>query len=309
MATLNPSHPPATRGCPAPRCVMVHEPLSITGSCHCKCVLMTMTHDTKQKGTHWSVTQFGIAEGTEQMAAAHQRGWVVQGQEETCPTSGRKHWQLHVHTPHMRMSQVIKHFRGAHVEPARNVPALQAYVVKEETRSGALPDLSKYPTLNDFWTLTHGLMTNPAPDDAPEWVGSCAPRQSIIHRRTVTTLETLTRNAEEEDPDHDRHEDRVDPPHIWAVARYLVRRGFHVEMMVANPQLKEAWKQSFWACMLRTHNAVEARRQTAATDTAELPTHNRDITHADSPSEESLPQAPAAGGAPPSAPPCPSRNP
>lgn len=281
MPTKTIKPPPTLPPCPASVCrVDYKSPLSITGLCHCKCVLMTMTHDTKQKGTHWSVTQFGIAEGEEQMAFAHQRGWAVQGQQETCPTTDRKHWQLYVHTPHTRMSQVIKHFRGAHVEPARNVPALQHYVVKEETRSGELPDLSKYPTLNDFWTLTHGLMTGGATD--PEWEAMQNSNPNGVETCAAASADSFLERAcdEEANPPSEATERIYNRPQIWCIARILVRRGYHVEMLVANPQLKEAWNQTFWACLLRTHNAIKARRQTEQTDTAVIPTHVEDTTNA-----------------------------
>ena len=272
--------------CPASRCVVLNQgALSITAPCHCKCVLMAMTHDTKQKGTHWSVTQFGIAEGEEQMASAHQRGWTVQGQKEKCPTTDRFHWQLYVHTPHTRMSQVIKHFRGGHVEPARNASALQTYVVKEETRAGALPDLSKYPTLNDWWTLTYGLVTdvNSMTQQEYDVISRNADIYDCLKRDPVKVRGWLVEACEEEsDPDRPESDRYHRAPPIWTVARILVRRGYHVEMMVSNPQLKEAYKNSFWSCMLRTHDAIEARRQTPDTDTAVLPTVE-DTNHADRP--------------------------
>lgn len=110
------------------------------------------------RSTYWGPnTQFAIKTFPEQRALAEQRGWKVEGQEETCPTTGRKHYQFWVKTPQVRMSEVKKMFAGAHIEVARNVKAVQQYCAKSETRSGALPQASdKYPTqdkLFDLWAI------------------------------------------------------------------------------------------------------------------------------------------------------------
>lgn len=52
-----------------------------------------------------------------------------------------------VRTGQQRFSAVKKQFPRAHIEPAKNVAALEQYVTKEETRVGQLPTASAmYPS-------------------------------------------------------------------------------------------------------------------------------------------------------------------
>lgn len=108
-----------------------------------------------ERSTHWGpCTQFGIKAFPEQRAIAEQRGWKVEGQEETCPSTGRKHFQFWVKTPQVRMSEVKKVFQGAHIEVARNVKAVMNYCQKEDTRSGSLPQASdKYPNQDKLFSM------------------------------------------------------------------------------------------------------------------------------------------------------------
>lgn len=113
-----------------------------------------------QRATYWGPnTQFAIKSFPEQRALAEQRGWKVDGQEEQCETTGRRHIQFWVKTPQVRMSEVKKIFSGAHIEVARNVKAVQQYCQKEETRSGSLPQASdKYPTQDKLFALFSGWL-------------------------------------------------------------------------------------------------------------------------------------------------------
>lgn len=91
-------------------------------------------------------------EGQQNLASA--KGWTCLGQKETCPKTGRPHYQFAVKTPQVRMSEVRKLFQGAHIEEARNKAALEQYVHKEDTRSGDLPKISNlYPTLDQTLNL------------------------------------------------------------------------------------------------------------------------------------------------------------
>jgi len=68
-------------------------------------------------------------------------GWGVEGQLER-GSEGTEHYQLLVKTPQVRFSAVKRVFPTAHIEPARNVAALQAYVHKPETRVEALKSVA-----------------------------------------------------------------------------------------------------------------------------------------------------------------------
>lgn len=93
------------------------------------------------RGTAWSVTcnLKTVTRTTVDtcMDAARSLGWGVEGQLER-GDEGTEHFQLLVRTPQVRFSAVKKVFPTAHIELARNVPALQKYVHKEDTRIESL---------------------------------------------------------------------------------------------------------------------------------------------------------------------------
>ena len=87
------------------------------------------------------------------IALARQKRWSVEGQKEK-GESGTEHYQLLVKTPQVRFSAVKKAFPRAHIEMARNVQALETYVHKEETRTGALEKTNEmYPSLAKTWDM------------------------------------------------------------------------------------------------------------------------------------------------------------
>jgi len=89
------------------------------------------------RGTAWSVTlnMKSVSRETceHQIEQAKQANWGVQGQIEE-GAEGTPHYQLLVKTPQVRFSALKRVFPTAHIEKARNVKALEAYVHKEEGR-------------------------------------------------------------------------------------------------------------------------------------------------------------------------------
>jgi len=164
------------------------------------------------RSTYWGPnTQFATKTFPEQRAIAEQRGWKVEGQEETCPTTSRKHIQFWVKTPQVRMSEVKKIFAGAHIEVARNVAAVKQYCQKEETRSGQLPQASdKYPTQDKLFALFAG------------W---------LFAVQTCRKGATLPRNGDE-----------------WLIkfdecCEKLIAGGMRVESLAVNPAVRAAIKK------------------------------------------------------------------
>lgn len=100
-----------------------------------------------QRGSCWSVTINNPTQTDEyNIGEARQKGWKVEGQLEK-GEQGTQHYQLIVRTPQVRFSAVKRVFPRAHIEVARSVSALTAYVHKEDTRVAALKvDQSKYPS-------------------------------------------------------------------------------------------------------------------------------------------------------------------
>jgi len=90
------------------------------------------------------------------MEGARSLGWGVEGQIER-GEEGTEHYQLLVRTPQVRFSAVKKVFPTAHIELARNVKALEAYVHKEDTRIETMKSVEvtflTYPMVrNKFYT-------------------------------------------------------------------------------------------------------------------------------------------------------------
>ena len=90
-----------------------------------------------ERASNWSVTlnmkNISQERCEEFIEAAKGLGWGIEGQIEA-GEEGTRHYQLLVKTPQIRFSAVKKVFPTAHIEKARNVAALKAYVHKDETR-------------------------------------------------------------------------------------------------------------------------------------------------------------------------------
>ena len=90
-----------------------------------------------ERGSYWSVTlnmkSVSRQRCEDMIEQAKQANWGVQGQIEE-GKEGTPHYQLLVKTPQVRFSAVKRVFPTAHIEKARNVKALEAYVHKDEGR-------------------------------------------------------------------------------------------------------------------------------------------------------------------------------
>jgi len=177
---------------------------------------------TTIKKTLWSGTQFVLEAFKSQREDALRLGWTCEGQLEECPDTGRKHYQFAIKTPQVRMSQVIKVFKGAHIEPARNKDALLQYVKKSETRIGDMPDVSanKFPTADKFLNLV------------------C---QELLDTNTVPKQYRMIIG------EGDWYNGRVHDDDKLAALDYatglLIRKGIVCELHAVNPQIRSAWKK------------------------------------------------------------------
>lgn len=84
------------------------------------------------RATYWSIT-INNPEEREYVNVPMPPGWVLEGQVER-GEQGTEHFQGCLKTTQVRMSSVKRHFPRAHIEIARDVKALKAYVHKDETR-------------------------------------------------------------------------------------------------------------------------------------------------------------------------------
>lgn len=191
------------------------------------------------RATAWSLTiNNPTASDEEGIALARQRGWRVEGQKEK-GQEGTEHYQLLVKTPQVRFSAVKKAFPRAHIEVARNVRALEAYVNKEDTRLSELPtSQDKYPSLSRLWDLVcQYLTTRPTTYTS----GMCITEDSLRFRHT----EHMTKTE-------------------WALSylddaiSHLIIQGYFVESLGVNPQVRSAWT--------KYHSAIFKRSLCSQTD-------------------------------------------
>ena len=148
---------------------------------------------------------------------ARQKGWVVEGQQER-GEEGTLHYQLIVKTPQVRFSAVKKAFPRSHIELARNVQALEAYVKKEDTREGVLQASSDmYPSLQKMWDLL------------AEYVDSKYTKGQWMDLSGDSALDVFDR---------------------FIHAKIL--EGYVVETMAVNPQMRSCVKNYFYPIICRS---------------------------------------------------------
>ncbi|MDD1474954.1 hypothetical protein MEO41_27335, partial [Dolichospermum sp. ST_sed4] len=113
------------------------------------------------RATCWSVTiNTPPSNDAANIAEARQKsGWAVYGQKEV-GENGTEHYQLMITTPQVRFSAIKKSFPRAHIEIARDRKALTKYVNKDDTRIGALPTDTKYPSLQTLWDMFANFVNN-----------------------------------------------------------------------------------------------------------------------------------------------------
>lgn len=213
-----------------------------------------------EKGCCWSVTiNNPTAEDFQQWDALKGLHWVreVMGQIEK-GENGTPHIQGCVKTLSVRFAQVKKALPRAHIEKAKSPAALVKYVAKQETRLAALPT-TKIATQVDVQKalLEEVLLYG---HTRYEWPGTYF----------LEFLETHTII----DRDWEYWVDR-------AVNR-LIREGYYgVEFVMANPQIRQAFKKYFRAILYRTYNA----RSQEAVSQAQGTSQEARIQEADGPDE------------------------
>jgi hypothetical protein len=210
------------------------------------------------RGSHWSVTINNPTEkDEEEIALARQKRWSVEGQKEI-GESGTPHYQLYVRTPQVRFAAVKKAFSRAHIELAKTPAALANYVHKEETRVGQLSESQdQYPSLSKLWDLIYSFITTNLhisvyvdPGYGP-----------TIERWNDERSEMVSWQPE-------------DPLSTFDIAiKSLILRGYHVESMAVNPQVRASWK-NYWFEIL--HRTLKARTTATPSETIVSQSVNED---------------------------------
>lgn len=190
------------------------------------------------RATCWSVTINNptVDDDTAINTARQKKGWQVIGQKEI-GKEGTPHYQLMVKTPQTRFSAMKKTFPRAHIEIARNVKALETYVNKEDTRVGEIPTSEFYPNLEKYWFLVCNLI----------------PRH-VVSDVTPTYEDDMLR-------------------HLDVAAARLIRKGYHVETLTVNPQIRSSWKK--FALYIHERCSREIDRQTDSQTAPVVPAVNQ----------------------------------
>lgn len=196
------------------------------------------------RATSWSVTINNptVDDDTAINTARQKKGWQVIGQKEI-GKEGTPHYQLMVKTPQTRFSAMKKTFPRAHIEIARNVKALETYVNKEDTRVGEIPTSEFYPNLEKYWFLVCNLI----------------PRH-VVSDITPTYEDDMLR-------------------HLDVAAARLIRKGYHVETLTVNPQIRSSWKK--FALYIHERCSREIDRQTDSQTPPVVPAVNELIIPAE----------------------------
>jgi len=185
-----------------------------------------------ERSTCWSVTiNNPISADDDNIAQARQKsGWKVEGQLEE-GENGTKHYQLMVKTPQLRFSAIKKMFPRAHIEVARNVKALSAYVHKDDTKLAELPQSEKYPTMSKFYELIY---------------------EEIIE---------LYPRGEWSDWDEDEMLKRFD-----SAVRALIMKEYFVESFATNPQIRSSIKKFGYEILVRTQKYIRRQKTDRQTE-------------------------------------------
>jgi len=218
------------------------------------------------RSTSWSVTINNPTPDDEEcISVARSKGWTVTGQKEA-GSEGTPHYQLAVKTPQVRFTAVKKVFPRAHIEIARNVAALNAYVHKEDTRIGELPSTSsQYPTISRMWELMFDVTWKES------WYG----------------LDSMDEYLEE----YLKMSDKARLVWLDEKAADLIKRGYFIEHHVVNPQVRSSFGKFMPQLFERTirkivQTSVDASRQTDKPENIVVPTVNAEEDDASSQGSE-----------------------
>lgn len=196
---------------------------------------------TTNRGTNWSITiNNPTADDDENIARAKQKGWKMIGQLEK-GENGTPHYQMMWKTPQVRFSAVKKAFPRGHIELARNPDALAQYVIKEDTRAGAINTTDKYPCLSKYWDLIYDKISAEVKDFA-------------------------------EMIDYDKLQDSKVLGYLDRATKELIYEGYFVEMHACNPQNRSSWLKFAKAIMWRSLKRIQENHEnTKSVASAETP--------------------------------------
>lgn len=203
-----------------------------------------MAAPTTERASVWSVTYYSRVPMSDlsgqvvdiQHFAAVQRppGWMLVGQIEQCPSTGRMHFQGMLRTPQVRFSAVKKELGDTvHIEVARDPKALQRYCSKEETRVATVETTS----VPNIWQYQNVIVQM--------W------DEKEYQRRWDFAVEN--HRAVFPEPD-DIALEYVD----YLVAQDIEKGRRGAEFIAINPMWRSSWKK-FWRSIIKRHASQQTQ--------------------------------------------------
>lgn len=161
-------------------------------------------------------------------------GQLEKGEQEQTP-----HLQGMIKTQSVRFAQLKKALPRAHIEPARNPIALKQYVQKEDTRVASVPTAKVASQQDVQETILMILEQNgyyKTWDHKKEWIDNFNAHRYLIQKDWESLLDTAVRK--------------------------LILDGYYgIEFVMANPQIRTAFKKYLPEIIYRTwHAGMEAER-------------------------------------------------
>jgi len=157
---------------------------------------------------------------------------------------GTPHVQACLKTEYVRWGKVKNALTRAHIEKARNSQALSNYVVKEETRVGAVPaGANKYMNIQQFYT------------HLAEHVVCKIAAATNIDAFEVRLCLTGNGYKDHRDPVANAKKAIIPLNEVNAAAAKLIADGYMgLEFIVTNPATKTMFKTFFWSVIERAYN-------------------------------------------------------
>jgi hypothetical protein len=216
-----------------------------------------------QRSTCWSITINNPTAADDELVrtATNEYAWIKEiiGQKEV-GENGTEHYQLCVRTNQVRFSQLKSVFSRAHIEPARNMLALQKYVVKPETAVSGTRMKKAQAKPSDIYSAAFTVYV-------PNWT---LPEFQNIYPRDFSTPENILQaeriwNAYEHYMGLLPNEFTFWRRLLRAIGDAMILDDVYVEFIITSPPFIAAFKAHLRCILQRTYNAQVTGNQDAET--------------------------------------------
>lgn len=180
------------------------------------------------------------------------REWKAQ---DEIGEDGTLHIQAFLRTEQIRFSSIKKALPRAHIEVARNIPALANYVHKDDETAAGNREHVKADTEN---LLEEALLVYVI-DELNKFMYGEEETMKVLTEEFPTNKQLL------------KEFHRMDPLFVLdqVAAGLIAYKGARIEMLVSNPLVRCAYKKFFWAIIIRNARRKETVLQGEGTKDAE----------------------------------------